>query len=152
MLYRVNHTTTYRYSKPVTLCHNLMHLTPRQAPQQTLKRSQILVAPLPGVLVQEMDYFGNATLFFTIQEPHPELTVTAHHLVDITPPTVPQPAQTMAWEQAAAHIRQDHSVQGLDAYQYVFNSFIGFRQAVVSAGKTATGMCARSDATHKHGF
>ena len=28
MIYRVTHTTTYRYSKPVSLCHNLVHLTP----------------------------------------------------------------------------------------------------------------------------
>ena len=29
MNYRVTHTTTYRYGKVVSLCHNLVHLTPR---------------------------------------------------------------------------------------------------------------------------
>jgi transglutaminase-like putative cysteine protease len=122
MLYRVNHTTKYHYREPVTLCHNLVHLTPRQAPRQSLRRSQILVNPLPGVLVQEVDYFGNATLFFTIQEPHPELTVTANHLVEISQAPAQEAAATMPWDEAAARVAQDHSKEGLDAYQYVFNS------------------------------
>jgi len=122
MLYRVNHATIYNYSEPVTLCHNLVHLTPRQALHQTLRRSQILVTPLPGVLLQETDYFGNATLFFSIQEPHPKLTVTAHHLVEVTPPALPEPSQTIPWDQAVVQLRQDRSQEGLDAYQYVFSS------------------------------
>ena len=120
MLYRVNHTTKYHYSEPVTLCHNLVHLTPRQGPRQSLRKTQILVAPLPGVLVQEVDYFGNATLFFTIQEPHPELTVTANHLVDIAP--APEPTAGMPWDEAVTRIVEDRSPEGLDAYQFVFNS------------------------------
>src|SRR4051794_37395090 len=115
MLYRINHATTYNYTEPVTLCHNVVHLTPRHGAHQTCQRSQILVAPLPVVLLQEMDYFGNAILFFTIQEPHPKLTVTAHHLVDVVAPVLPEPTDTMPWEETAAHVRQDHSTEGLDA-------------------------------------
>src|ERR1700730_6681192 len=111
MLYRINHATTYIYSEPVTLCHNLLHLTPRQGPNQTCQRAQILVAPLPVVLVQETDYFGNATLFFTIQEPHPKLTVTAHHLVEVTPPILPEAARTIARDQAATQGRQTHGTE-----------------------------------------
>src|ERR1700704_6530295 len=122
MLYRINHATTYTYSEPVTLCHNLVHLTPRHGPYQTCRRSQILVTPLPGVLLQQADFFGNATLFFTIQEPHPKLTVTAQHLVDVTPPLFPAVAQAVSWEQTVAQVREDRSAEGLDAYQYAFNS------------------------------
>ncbi len=122
MLYRINHTTTYLYSDPVTLCHNLVHLTPRSGPCQTCQRSQTLVTPMPGVLLHEIDYFGNATLFFTIQEPHSKLSVTAHHLVDVWPAQYPDPAETTTWEQAVVHLRQDRSPPVLDAYQYVFNS------------------------------
>src|ERR1700680_4934700 len=111
MLYRINHATTYNYSEPVTLCHNLLHLTPRHGPYQTCQRAQILVAPLPVVLVQETDYFGNATLFFTIQEPHPKLTVTAQHLVDVVAPLLPEAAQTSPWEEVAANLRKDHSAE-----------------------------------------
>jgi transglutaminase-like putative cysteine protease len=123
MLYRINHATTYHYSEPVTLCHNLVHLTPRHGPNQTCQRSQILVTPLPVVLLQEIDYFGNATLFFTIQEPHPKLTVTAQHLVEVIAPALPDATCTIPWEQAASQVARDHSPEGLDAYQYVFNSY-----------------------------
>jgi transglutaminase-like putative cysteine protease len=122
MLYRINHTTTYLYSEPVTLCHNLLHLNPRRGPGQTCQRSQILVSPFPGVLLQDSDYFGNTTLFFTIQEPHPKLTITAQHTVDVIPPALPDASQTVPWDQAVTTIRQDHGPEGIDAYQYVFNS------------------------------
>jgi len=72
--------------------------------------------------LQETDYFGNATLFFTIQEPHPKLSVTAQNLVEVTPPILTPPDQTIAWELAAANVSQNLSTEGLDAYQYVFNS------------------------------
>src|SRR5205807_3701630 len=52
----------------------------------------------------------------------PKLTVTAHHLVEVTPPTPHDAARTIAWDQAASRARQDHGAEGLDAYQYVFNS------------------------------
>jgi hypothetical protein len=29
MIYHVRHTTTYDYSEPVSLCHNLVHLAAR---------------------------------------------------------------------------------------------------------------------------
>src|SRR5437588_9398511 len=112
MLYRINHTTTYHYSEPVTLCHNLLHLTPRRGPYQSCQSSEILVAPVPVILVHETDYFGNPSLFFTIQEPHPKLTVTASHLVDVAPPLLPEAAQTMPWEQAVVQVRRDHSAEG----------------------------------------
>ncbi len=121
-LYRINHATIYTYNEPVTLCHNLVHLTPRQGDRQMLRRSQILVTPLPGVLLQETDYFGNPTLFFSIQEPHPKLTVTAHHLVEVKPPASTEAAATIAWDQAVTSFREDRTPEGLDAYQYVFNS------------------------------
>ena len=124
MLYRVNHTTKYHYSEPVTLCHNLVAPDSRaRGPRQTLPAFADLWWPLcPVVLVQEVDYFGNATLFFTIQEPHPKLTVTANHLVDITPPAGPTVGQACRGTRRSLRVVQDHSPEGLDAYQYVFNS------------------------------
>ena len=35
---------------------------------------------------------------------------------------VSHPTRTIAWDQAASQARQDHGAEGLDAYQYVFNS------------------------------
>ncbi len=38
MLYRIRHTTLYRYSEMVTLCHNEAHLLPRNLIAATLYR------------------------------------------------------------------------------------------------------------------
>src|SRR5262249_53238849 len=85
MIYHVLHTTTYTYSEPVSLCHNIAHLTPRVCPRQSTRQSQLLITPLPAVTAQRLDYFGNPMTFFTIQEPHRRLTVTAMHQTQVLP-------------------------------------------------------------------
>ena len=68
MLYSVTHTTTYHYTDPVSLCHNLVHLRPRSASRQTCHHSSMVVQPEPRVVQHHHDYFGNPIALFTIQE------------------------------------------------------------------------------------
>ena len=77
MHYRITHTTTYEYSEPVSLCQNLCHLTPARDGALSLSAHLTGHASAPAVLSTRTDYFGNPATFFTVQEPHRELTVTA---------------------------------------------------------------------------
>ena len=45
MRYRVRHTTTYAYSNAVSVCHNQLHLCPRQCRHQTCAFHELLVFP-----------------------------------------------------------------------------------------------------------
>jgi transglutaminase-like putative cysteine protease len=118
----VTHTTTYRYTAPVSLCHNVVRLTPRACARQACHRSRLLVDPPPAVLQQRVDYFGNHATFFTVQEPHRRLTVTAES--DGAWQQTPQPvaAATLPWEQVRGLLPTDRSEAVLDACQYVFES------------------------------
>ncbi len=89
MIYSVTHTTTYVYSQPVSLCHNLVHLTPRTTYRQTCIVTSLEVAPRPAVESAHVDFFGNTAHFLTIQEPHKCLTLTARHMVEVR--AVPAP-------------------------------------------------------------
>lgn len=122
MLYRIHHTTTYTYAEPVSLCHNLVHLTPRPTARQECLRTQLLVTPLPDSLTTQLDYFGNATAFFTLQKPHRKLEVTAQHLVRVEEPPLPSADLTPPWEDVRRHLRQDRTSDTLDAYQFAFPS------------------------------
>lgn len=122
MLYRITHTTTYRYSEPVSLCQNLAHLTPRNAPTQHCRHTEITIEPEPAVMSDRIDYFGNCATFFTIQEPHRSLVATATHLVDVVPTPVPPADDTLPWEEVAARLNQDLSREVLDASQFVCDS------------------------------
>jgi transglutaminase-like putative cysteine protease len=122
MLYRVRHTTTYAYTNAVSVSHNVLHLTPRECLHQHCSMHELLIYPKPAFISQAEDYFGNPVTFLGLQEPHEALTMTANSTVHLTPITWPQPQDTPPWEQVRDHLRQDRSREGLDAYQFVFDS------------------------------
>jgi transglutaminase-like putative cysteine protease len=121
MKYQISHTTSYGYSDPVSLCHNLLHLRPRECPYQVCLHDDLLVQPEPRAMRDHTDYFGNPATFFTIQEPHRMLKITAQALVDVTISTDALP-ESPAWELVRDALPLDKTAATLDAYQYVFDS------------------------------
>ncbi len=129
MNYRVIHSTTFRHSKPVSLGHNLVHLTPRTDGRQTCLHSETVIEPAPTLIREQPDFFGNRAMYFTIEEPHDELKVKAVSRVAVAPVVAwsrdhatTDPAATPSWEAALVSLEHDRSVEGLDARQFVFDS------------------------------
>ena len=122
MLYQVTHTTTYEYSAPVSLCQNLAHLTPRATIEQHCRHTTLLIQPQPAVLSSRMDFFGNKLTFFSVQEPHRKMTVTASHLVEVIPRAIPEASLTPPWETVRDRLRASRDLIELAAYQFVFPS------------------------------
>jgi len=73
-----------------------------------------------------VDYFGNLLCFFMVGEPHKELVVEARSEVvrkpDIATATDVTAGKTPAWEESTRALAEDHTLEGLDAYQYQFES------------------------------
>jgi transglutaminase-like putative cysteine protease len=84
MHYKIIHTTRYIYNKPISLCHNIARLIPRSTGKQTCKSSQVTIDPVPDVLNEYEDFFGNKVLYFAVQHEHTSLTVTVSSEI-ITP-------------------------------------------------------------------
>jgi transglutaminase-like putative cysteine protease len=82
MRYSVEHTTKYRYHEQVSLCHNIAALAPRNTDKQTCKAFNIIISPLPEVLEEHIDFFGNKLYYFVIEQEHEELTVTVRSQVE----------------------------------------------------------------------
>jgi transglutaminase-like putative cysteine protease len=121
MKYEVTHRTTYHYSEPVTLGHNSSHLTPRTLDRQRCISNRLVILPTPSCLRSWTDYFGNQATYFTVEEEHRELSVTAVSEVAMDgPPTVPD--VTCSWEEARDGLRQYSSAIDLEAAPYVFDS------------------------------
>lgn len=119
--YQIQHTTTYEYSEPVSLCQNLAHLSPRPGSRQRCEHSVLSITPDPAVLEERIDYFGNPVVYFTIQEQHRELIVSASHRIAIRSER-PSQASSIAWEEVRDRLRRDTSAPWLDAYQFAFDS------------------------------
>ena len=77
MLYKITHSTKYNYNQPVSVCHNLVHLSPRDTANQKCEFNRLVVHPVPADRDRRVDYYGNHVELFSIQEPHKRLTVTA---------------------------------------------------------------------------
>jgi transglutaminase-like putative cysteine protease len=122
MTYRIIHRTTYQYKQPVSFGNHVTYLSPRTQPHHTCLSHKLLVTPEPASLRERLDYFGNTSTFFTIREPHDQLTIEAHSRVVVDGPPVAWPANAPAWDEVVRSQPSDLSEAGIDAYQFVFES------------------------------
>ncbi len=100
MKLQVIHRTIYAYSKPVSLCHNVAHLSARATAQQTPLHRELEVQPSPRSFATFTDFFGNAAHFFSVEESHQQLSVTAAQTVEVTPHSTVDPGVSPPWEEA----------------------------------------------------
>jgi len=120
--YDVRHTTTYTYSDPVPVCHNEIHLVPRELPRQRLLASTLDVDPLPLDIATYTDYFGNQVGFFAVEEGHERLEVAATSSVEILP-VVPWTAlPTMPWETVRDELARAATPAALAAREFCLDS------------------------------
>lgn len=120
--YRIHHETRYRYSKPVSLCHNEAHLLPREAPHQRVLQSELRIRPKPAVCLTRKDFFGNAVTYFALQESHDMLVVTAESQVEVTPVPAPDLGHFPPWEEVREHLGSDLGEEALEARQFLLDS------------------------------
>lgn len=123
MKYRITHSTKYNYSQPVGVCHNKVHLAARSLPQQTVTNFHLIIKPDAFASTCQKDYFGNRVDYFSIQEPHRSLTVTATSNVEVRPIARPPVfSASPAWEDVAQEISKRRDGPSLAAYQFSFPS------------------------------
>lgn len=82
MLYAVTHNTTYKYHEIVNLCHNIAVLSPRNTDTQTCRSFNISISPVPEIIEQYEDFFGNKVFYFVVEQDHEELSVTASSVIE----------------------------------------------------------------------
>jgi transglutaminase-like putative cysteine protease len=105
MRFRISHITRYRYAAPVSLCHSIAHLKPRDLPHQRCLSSQVRVEPWPAVAREHLDFFGNRVSYFAIQQSHSHLDVTALSEVEVRPRVLPDPGSTVPWELSVERVQ-----------------------------------------------
>jgi transglutaminase-like putative cysteine protease len=103
MLYSIEHTTKYTYHEHVSLCHNITALTPRDTNNQKCKAFKMLISPLPEILEEHIDFFGNRLFYFVIEQEHEELTVTVKSQVEkMNTSNSPDRYPVQSWESVKA--------------------------------------------------
>ena len=160
MKYKVTHTTIYNYTEPVPICHNEVHLTPRDHRRQTCLSHRCAFGPEPARIDTRVDYFGNHAGSFSIQEGHDRLSVTAHSQVQVVAPEIPDPPTTPAWEEIRDRFALGQPPWWLEARQFVYASphvpihdeLASLCPAIVPAGRPWLAARARPDAANLQGI
>jgi transglutaminase-like putative cysteine protease len=102
--YDIVHSTRYVYHEVATLCHNQAHLIPRESARQRPIQCQLEITPTPCTRRPWSDVFGNLATYFTIEQSHRELHVTARSQVEVNGPSVAPADCSMPWEQAVTEL------------------------------------------------
>lgn len=82
MEYQVIHTTEYTYFQPVSNCNNIARLLLRDTTGQRCTKTIITIEPKPDISREFEDFFGNKTMYFSIQQEHKKLRVTVKSLLE----------------------------------------------------------------------
>ena len=99
MRYHVSHTTTYTTTEPVSVCHNIARLTPRETTFQTTADHTIAISPVETSRTQHVDSFGNVVTNFSFSEGYENLQVVATNDVIVRQPPSPLETDDLSWEQ-----------------------------------------------------
>ncbi|MEA3192287.1 MAG: hypothetical protein QOD26_620 [Betaproteobacteria bacterium] len=117
------HETHYRYSSPVVLSHQLLHLTPRALPWQQCGAHRITVEPAASELVERDDYYGNRTAHALVAVPHEALLVRAESEVIVKPRAqAVLAAPRMPWETVRARLGRLDAPPVPEAGEFLYES------------------------------
>jgi len=123
MKYRIVHKTEYRYGITVSLCHNLAHLRPRNLATQQCLGHGLEIDPLPMDLAEHTDYFGNHVSYFSIQQPHQMLTVTATSEIELYPATGQLALESdIPWDEVRSRLAEHRTESARENRQFVLDS------------------------------
>jgi transglutaminase-like putative cysteine protease len=122
MRYRIVHATDYFYSEAVPLCHNEVHLKPRETVRQQCVDHRLEIIPRPEQLDECRDYFGNPICFFSLGEAHRQLSVASRCVVELAPTAYMPPEETEPWEQVSARMHAGAKDENLEVLEYTFDS------------------------------
>ncbi|MGQ0744357.1 MAG: transglutaminase family protein [Acidimicrobiales bacterium] len=101
----IEHCTRYRYSALVATSYNEARLTPLTTPSQTTLDSSVVVSP-PAFVSRYWDYWGTLVHAIEVHQPHTELEVKGHSVVEGPDQTAP-PARVQGWEALEDPAAQD---------------------------------------------
>lgn len=122
MQYKITHTTTYAYSAPVSVCHNLLILTPREGDRLTCASHRLVIRPTPSATVRRTDYFGNYVHAFAIEEQHRSLSVTSTSRVTVKRTETNPENGGPSWEGIRDDVRAQRDPNWLSCAPFHFDS------------------------------
>ena len=99
MLFRVTHTTDYRYGEPVAEAYLELRLTPLSREGQTVQDHRLTIEPASRTSGYR-DYFGNEVAFLSLPFRHSRLTIRSEALVKTESEALPEGSLELTTQEA----------------------------------------------------
>lgn len=122
MKYRITHTTAYKYSTPVSVCHNVVMLTPRDCQGLVVHQHRLAIEPGPDRTYQRQDMFGNVVQRFSLEESHTRLMIEAVSEVSVQDRSQLDGAASPTCRQIATGLAARTDARWLEVIPFVFDS------------------------------
>lgn len=120
MHYKVRHQTRYLYSEEVSLSHSLLSCEPRHTEFQQCLHNEVWIDPLPHHFEKRRDALGNWVGYFSLEQPHRELTVVSRSLVQVDPRPLQEPQGS--WDELARRLLAAETEDDRLAHQFLYAS------------------------------
>ena len=130
MLLEITHDTHYSYDPNVEVAQHFAHLKPASQSSQQVLKTQLLIYPNPAWSDESQDDYGNVRTFFSLQNRHSELRITAKSLIQTNENVRmgPEPKNTPPWEAVREYFRYHSNTKWDAASEFLFTSpFIALR-------------------------
>jgi transglutaminase-like putative cysteine protease len=122
MNYTITHRTIYDYTAAVSASFHAARFEPQTVGGQICHDHDLRVWPSPSVQKKRVDYFGNRVVFFSIQEMHRKLEVSARSRVSVIAATPPALYLSEPWEAVCARFRDPVSPMEVQPYEFCLDS------------------------------
>lgn len=122
MRYIVTHTTRYKYSSPVSVCHNVLMLEPSPSNRLSCKDYHLEIMPKPKTTYRRTDMFGNVIQRFSLEENHDELQIKSVSHVTINHQEPHDSATAPTCQQVIEQSRQHTNPDWLKVSPFFFDS------------------------------
>ena len=140
MLLEIIHDTHYSYDPNVEIAQHFTHLKPAATETQAVIRTDVLIDPKPAWQEERVDSYGNICTFFSLQNRHSELLISAKSIVDTGQGQQhgPKPSETTRWEDVREYFRYHSNTSWDPASEFLFTSpFVTLRQEFVEFTKSS---------------
>ncbi len=103
--YNVSHETIYHYGGAVAHSHQLLHLGPRDFERQSCLSRHIDLDPVPSMLRESVDAFGNLETRLEYDLPHERLRVVSRSTVEVRTLEQCAASDSMPWTTVRDQLR-----------------------------------------------
>ena len=122
MKYKVTHITKYDYTAPVSVCHNIVNLMPRNDGRVERLNHRLIVQPTPPVINQRIDVFGNTSHRFSIDETHSSLSIKSISRVQVSLSHATSTIDDIPWETIQTGVKDGTDLNWVQVAPFRFAS------------------------------